>query len=271
MFKKDPNFGCAVLGCIGNDNFGKTLENELKKAGILPLLEITEKYQTSRCAVGIYKKERCLLTDIQASNKLSLEYVMKKLDIISQANLLLIEGYFVIYKHDIVKLLASHFASKKKKIAFTLSAPFMVEKFYDKMLEISNMSNLLFCNEDEAFEFAKINSNNYEEISLKIHYMLTPFDRLLIITCGSKPTVISKYDYVQNKLDFIIMSSVYKIENHELVDTNGCGDSFVGGFLSQYIKSASIEKCAKAGNWAASVVIRNIGCSFPQEMNIKEF
>jgi adenosine kinase len=269
MLEKDNNFGCIILGCIGNDNFGKTLESELLKAGVVPLLEITDKYQTSRCAVGIFEKERCLLTDIRASNKLSIEYVIKNLDIICEANLFLIEGYFIIDKYEIVKFLLNHFA--KKKIAFTLSAPFMVEKFYDKMLLISNQSNLLFCNEEEAFAFAKTKSNNYEEISLAIHTMLQPLDRLLIITCGPKPTVISKYDYIENRLDFIMMSSAYEVGSSEIVDTNGCGDSFVGGFLSQYIKGASIEKCANAGNWAASIVIRNIGCSFPQDMSIKKF
>jgi len=33
---------------------------------------------------------------------------------------------------------------------------------------------------------------------------LAPLDRTLVITCGKDPVVISKFDYKENKLDFIL-------------------------------------------------------------------
>ncbi|KHN30910.1 Adenosine kinase 2 [Glycine soja] len=33
----------------------------------------------------------------------------------------------------------------------------------------------------------------------------------------------------------------------KLVDTNGAGDAFVGGFLSQLVDQKSIEECVRAG------------------------
>ena len=209
------------------------------------------------------------MPEIRASNRLSMEFVQKNLDSISEASMLFIEGYFVIEKYDIIQFLTEHFTKLNKKIAFTLSAVFMVDSFPDKMIEISNQSHLIFCNNEEAQAFAKNTTDDWEEISAQIHKKLKPLNRLLIITCGKDPVIISKYDYEQDKLDFMLKSYVFPIKEEEIVDTNGCGDSFVGGFLSQYIQGASLEKCARAGNWASSVIIRNVGCTYPDNLEKK--
>ncbi len=57
-----------------------------------------------------------------------------------------------------------------------------------------------------------------------------------------------------------------KIDNEKIVDTNGAGDAFVGGFISQYAKGESLEKCIDCGTWASSVVIQQSGCTFPEKM-----
>lgn len=48
------------------------------------------------------------------------------------------------------------------------------------------------------------------------------------------------------------------------VDTNGAGDAFVGGFLSQLVKGESMERCMDAARWAAHLIIGRSGCSFPE-------
>ncbi len=211
------------------------------------------------------------MPQIRASTMLSMEFVQKNIDAISQASILLIEGYFVIEKYDIVLFLTQHFHKLNKQVAFTLSAVFMVDSFPDKMTEISNHSHLIFCNNEEAEAFTKNSSGNWEEISTQIHKMLKPLNRLLVITCGKDPVVISKYDYQEDKLDFVLKSNVFPIKDEEIVDTNGCGDSFVGGFLSNYIQGKPLEKCARAGNWASSVIIRNVGCTYPDNLEKKKF
>ena len=34
--------------------------------------------------------------------------------------------------------------------------------------------------------------------------------------------------------------------------------------LLKYLQEESLEECLKPGNWASSVIITNIGCSFPE-------
>ena len=213
-----------LLGCIGSDNYGKKIEENLKAVNVEPLTEVRSDVESSRCGVGIYKKERCLVPQIRASNMLSMDFVEKNLQAISKCDILLIEGYFVIEKYDIVQYLVDYFNRNNKIASFSLSATFMVDNFYDKMLEISNKSDIIFCNEEEAWSFAKLKSDNMEEVSVAIHKILSPRNRLLIVTCGSLPVVISRYDYKNNMVEFVLKSSVARVSVENIVDTNGCGD-----------------------------------------------
>jgi sugar/nucleoside kinase (ribokinase family) len=224
MLNKNPYFGCKLLGCIGNDSYGKTIQGALEKAGVEPLLEISKEHKSSRCACAIFLRERCLMPQIRASTHLSMDFVNKNIDKICESELLYVEGYFVIEKYDIVQHLVKAFHEKNKQVAFTLSATFMVENFYERMLEIANQSHFLVCNNEEATAFSKCTSSNMEDVALAIHKLLMPMNRLLIITCGKEPTVLSRYNYEQQCFDFVLKSYVYPLSVDEIVDTNGAGD-----------------------------------------------
>jgi sugar/nucleoside kinase (ribokinase family) len=101
----------------------------------------------------------------------------------------------------------------------------MIENFYDRIKEISDNAELIFCNEDEAAAFAKQDSKDPVECSLAIHRLLKRNDnRILVVTCGRHPVVITKYDYQMNQFEFVINQYVPLVESSEIVDTNGCGD-----------------------------------------------
>ena len=52
---------------------------------------------------------------------------------------------------------------------------------------------------------------------------------------------------------------VAKIEKEKIVDLNGAGDAFVGGFLSQYVNGADEAICVAAGTYAAQYMIQRAG------------
>ncbi|CAJ0763515.1 23426_t:CDS:1, partial [Entrophospora sp. SA101] len=55
------------------------------------------------------------------------------------------------------------------------------------------------------------------------------------------------------------------LADDEIVDTNGAGDAFVGGFLSQFIEGKSVEESIEAGHWLAKLNLKQIGPSLPKE------
>lgn len=273
MLNGNPDYNCGIIGCIGNDDYGKTLLNELKKVNVETILEINEKELTSRCGCGIYLKERCLLPEIRASRTLSKSFLEKNIERILEADVLFIEGYFLIECWDLVVYLYKKLKENKKKIAFTFSAVFMVEAHFEKIRTLAEVSDIMFCNDEEAASFVKMLgknvSSNVDENAKLIHQALPSQERLLVVTCGKHPVCLTKFDYTKNDFSYKYYCDVKPVPDDEIVDTNGCGDSFVGGFMSQYLQGSEIEKCAKAGNYASSVIIKQIGCTYPEKPDFK--
>ena len=50
-----------------------------------------------------------------------------------------------------------------------------------------------------------------------------------------------------------------KIDKDKIVDTNGAGDAFVGGFLSQFVDGKEEKVCVAAGTYAAQYMIQRAG------------
>lgn len=55
---------------------------------------------------------------------------------------------------------------------------------------------------------------------------------------------------------------IIPIAENDLIDATGAGDSFVGGFLSQFIQGKSIDECIMAGHKLANYIIRQVGTQY---------
>merc|ERR1711979_135258 len=80
--------------------------------------------------------------------------------------------------------------------------------------------------------------------------------RKVVITQGADPTIVAIRGQVTKY-------PVIKLAPEKLVDTNGAGDAFFGGFLAALVKGKDVEGCCKAGAYSASVVIQHSGCTYP--------
>jgi adenosine kinase len=122
--------------------------------------------------------------------------------------------------------------------------------------------DFLFGNETEAATFAESEgweTRDLTEIALKVSRMPKANGcrpRTVVFTQGSEPTIVAVGGKVR-------LYPVIKISQDKLVDTNGAGDAFVGGFLSQIVTGKCIEEAIRAGNYAANVIIQRSGCTFP--------
>jgi adenosine kinase len=45
----------------------------------------------------------------------------------------------------------------------------------------------------------------------------------------------------------------------DIVDANGAGDAFVGGFLAKLVEGKDIKECVNAGHYSAGVILRVSG------------
>ena len=266
----DPNnknkFKITMMGCAGDDIYKQKVLNALNELNVNVLFEILPGEKTSRCGVGIYRKERFLITQLRASKKLSEEYIQQNLEEILSNESIIIEGYMLPNKLDICKKLTECFNREKKFVILTLSAMFIVQYHYDKLMEIANKCDMIVGNIKEAELLSGVEGGNPKEVFDGIFKKLSPRDRLLVITAGPQGVYCAKYNYKRNQLDFIFQYFANKINNDEIVDLNGAGDSFLGGFLSEYLKGSSLNDCCRIGTEAASVILRNVGCTFPKNL-----
>ena len=63
--------------------------------------------------------------------------------------------------------------------------------------------------------------------------------------------------------------AVNKIDKELIVDVNGAGDAFVGGFLSQLVDGKDEKTCVNAGNYAASYMIQRAGTKLEGKPDFK--
>lgn len=77
---------------------------------------------------------------------------------------------------------------------------------------------------------------------------------------GHNPVIIAKT--ADNKIQEF---PVLQLTEDQIVDTNGAGDAFTGGFLSQFIQNKPLETCMKCAIYCASECIQRLGCTFPKE------
>ena len=260
----------TMLGAVGNDIYKDKIINSLKEAKVEPMLEILQE-KTSRCGVGIYKRDRCLVPDIQASKNISKEFIEEKLESIYQHDVLLIEGYYLKENFDLCKYLCQEFKKQNKLVILTLSAVCIVQFHMDKIKEIADMSDMVIGNMEETEVLAGGKNAVFQDTYEKVHKILSPRNRLLVVTCGSHGVYCSKYNYQSMRLDLILQCFPNFVKNDDIVDLNGAGDAFLGGFLAMYLKGNINNKlfsCCKAGNDAASVILRNVGCTFPKNFKL---
>lgn len=77
-----------------------------------------------------------------------------------------------------------------------------------------------------------------------------------VITQGKEPTIVARDGAVT-------LYEVPAVPAEEIVDTNGAGDAFVGGFLAAFLKGQEMQQCCKAGNFSAATIIRTSGTALP--------
>ncbi|XP_074928885.1 adenosine kinase isoform X5 [Chelonoidis abingdonii] len=82
--------------------------------------------------------------------------------------------------------------------------------------------------------------------------------RIVVFTQGKEDTIMATENEVTA---FPVLDS----DQSEIVDTNGAGDAFVGGFLSQLVYDRPLTECIRAGHYTASVIIKRSGCTFPEK------
>lgn len=257
----------SYFGCIGNDEYGKVLTTKGEEAGINVRFQVNAEQSTGTCAVLVNGDKRSLVANLAAANHFKPTHfdITENWDVVKKAEFYYISGFFITVSPESILKIAEHACEAKSKVfMMNLSAPFISQFFSEPLLKCLPYVDILFCNETEAVGFAtmqKFDTEDIKEIALKtaaLDKVNKDRPRMVIITQGGDPTIIA----YQGK---VTEHAIIPIDAKDMVDTNGAGDAFVGGFLSQYMVGQEIERCVDVGHQAANYIIKVSGCTLAAE------
>ena len=257
----------SMLGSVGGDSYKNQIINSLNQYNIkTDLLEEISNMRTSRCAIGIFNGNKYFLSEILASKNLSKNFILQNWNKIISHDALIVEGYFLRENFLLCKNICEMFYESGKYIILTLSEPFIIERFMNEIIEIASLADMIVGNHKAAKKFVGEQTElKIGDLLKKVHQKINNRkikDRILLVTVGNNGVFCSKFDSrTGNEINF--QTYPEKVNAKDIVDSNGAGDAFLGGFISQQMQNKTFENCCEFGNKAAAVVIKNIGCIFP--------
>uniref|UniRef100_A0AAQ5X0V4 Adenosine kinase n=1 Tax=Amphiprion ocellaris TaxID=80972 RepID=A0AAQ5X0V4_AMPOC len=259
-----PHKVATFFGCIGTDHFGEILKKKAEEAHVDAHYYEQNEEPTGTCAACITGDNRSLVANLAAANCYKKE---KHLDLdgnwelVEKAKVYYIAGFFLTVSPESILKVAKHASDKNKIFCMNLSAPFISQFFKEPLMKVMPYVDILFGNETEAATFAKelgFETDDIAEIAKKTQNLPkenTKRQRVVVFTQGKDDAVATK----------VTMFPVVDIDQNDIVDTNGAGDSFVGGFLSALVQERPLEECIRAGHYAANIIIKRVGCTFPEK------
>ena len=260
----------SFFGSVGKDAHGAKLRECAAADGLhVSYLEHTG-IKTGTCAVCVVDSERSLVADLSAANHFHHDHLATPAsqEIIAKGRFFYSAGFHLTVSPTAVMTLAEHAKANNKVFLINLAAPFIIELFTDPLMAAIRFADFVFGNESEAKTLGKVQGwgDNVQEIALKTAQLEKANDsrsRTVVFTQGADPTVVVH----QGK---IYTFDVPTMATSSIVDTNGAGDAFVGGFLSRLALDLPLEQCVNAGHWAAQVVLARSGCTFPENCSYQE-
>jgi len=260
----------SYFGCVGNDEYAGTLESKAKEAGVNVQYQVSTEHPTGRCAVLITGQDRSLVTKLDAANHFNVSHLedSKNWKVVEAAKAVYSAGFFLTVSVDSMLKVGKYCAASNRTYCLNLSAPFLIQFFKDQMMSVMPYADIVFGNETEAATFAEtfnLGTTDVKKIALAISMLPKENGskgRLVIITQGSDPVIC-----VENGQVFEFAAD--KLSADKIVDTNGAGDAFVGGFMAQYVQGRALPVAVRCGIWAATHIIQRSGCTLPEVMDFK--
>lgn len=258
-----PN-SVVYTGCVGDDDLAEQLKAANTREGLDELYLVKKGERTGACAAILTGNDRSLVTTLRAAEKfeqshLSSPAVAKAID---EAKFYYVEGFFLTHGFASVLELAKKAFGASKSFALNFSAPFIPQFFNSQLLQILPYTDIVICNESEAASWAQANGIETKDlgaIATAIAGLDASRARTVVITHGAEPTTVVRGDDQTNVKTY----PVHPLKAEELVDTNGAGDAFAGGFLAALVVGKALEEAVDVGHKLARLGVTQIGPTYP--------
>ncbi|RZC36346.1 adenosine kinase, partial [Asbolus verrucosus] len=238
VFRKLKDFPVAYLGSIGRDSYGQLIKRKLELEGIGSDLMEIQTENTGKVAVLLRGKARTLVTDLGASRVFPADEKMWKK--IREASHIYLSAFFIGVSFATITRIVE---DGGKTIAINLGAPFLCAKYPEEVTYLYSNSSLVFGNEAEHRAFARLHNVAHKDLAEAVVGTNNSHggeSRVVVVTRGDKSVLVVRNGECEE-------FEVEPLDQSKIVDSNGAGDAFVGGFLSRYVAGESVANCVRCG------------------------
>jgi adenosine kinase len=257
---------CGVMAILGKDKEGEMFKAGCQKEKLEVCFYEQEKVGTGRCGVCIVEKDRSMVADLLCNDKFPAEFLFENQSFWDSADICYISGFWNTVNVEGMEKLAQECVKNEKTFITNISAPFLCQFFLENMKRSWVNTGILFGNESEAEALAtalNLGDDFKTDGKFDVKKCAKEFTKLIkdggrvIITQGGDPVVVA----TKGK-DEIKTYDVEALPKDKIVDFNGAGDAFVGGFIAGLILKKSEADCVKYGVYGAQYIIGRSGTSF---------
>lgn len=266
-----PKDDVAFMGTVGADSRGKLLTEANEREGVRNVVHVEEIEETGACAVVIQGVNRSLVTNLCAARLFADSHLDQPeiLSLIQSVNQVYISGYFLSHGIDSALRIANTVDSAKQILTLNLAAPFIAQFFMKQLDTLIPYADYVLGNESEAAAWAaahEITESNTVEIAKLIAALPKRNKRrprVVVITQGPNHTIVVSSDSSGTVKEYPVKPAAAA----DIVDTNGAGDSFAGGFIAAVTLGKSIDEAVEVGHRLGRMCIGQIGAQlrFPKE------
>ena len=238
----------AFVGKVRNDEAGRAFTHDIRAAGVTFVTAPAETgAATARCMIIVTPDgERTMSTYLGACVELGPEDIDERL--IESSAIVYFEGYLWDPPRAKAAFHKAAVAARRagRRIAFTLSDAFCVDRYRDEFLSLirEGLIDILFANESE------------------LHALFQTGDlSTALAALGAEPTLgfITRSGEGCVIVDGAHQIAIPAAPIDRLVDTTGAGDLFASGVLLGLAQGRDYPTCAKMGAIAAAEVIQHYG------------
>lgn len=256
------SFPVGFIGSLGNDNHADLL-TQLAIREEVEIIAEKHASATGHCLVLVNNKDRSLVTNPGASRTFTDSSLNRVWPVLANSRMIYFEGFFLRSSEAALDRVIEFSVEHKVPIGVNLSSLPIISDYLPFFQRQLPHFNYIFCNEGEALEFASkigIAQVSVEEVARQLARVQQARDmpRVVVVTRGHKPVVVATPNRV-------FSVEVPLLDESKIVDKNGAGDAFAGGFLAAAVSGCNIEKCTDAGLYASNDIIQASGCQLVRD------